>query len=166
MTNAKCRRVTAVWVAAVVMGAGLTGCGSQDEAAEGEQPVVAGVLLDEVGGDPVSGVELELVVRPSGLTGASAGPDPAEDLVALDSGSTSEDGSFELEALASELSPYASASGQVDVEIRPVGGGEGLSTTVRLSKVQGTGETTVEALTGVEMTLDGSAEGEETQAGS
>ena len=132
----------------------LTGCGSEEEAVQQPQPVVSGVLLDKTDGEPVSGVELELLVWPSPQSGASTSPTDAGGLISVDGAVTEPDGSFDLDALGSELSPHASANGQVGLEIRETGAsGAGMRTTVRLSRDQETGVTSVEGLDGLKMTL-------------
>ena len=148
------RSTGAVWWVAGVLAASvaLVGCSAQgDDSPTESQAVATGVLLDERDGDPVSGVELELLVWPSPQSGAAT---QVADLVPVDTDTTGADGSFDLDAVAADLSRHASTNGQVGLEIRKAGvTGSGLRTTVRLTKDQETGTTTVETVTGLVATV-------------
>lgn len=147
------RRGAAV-VLAVTLAVATTGCGDDaDEAAATPQDVVVGVLLD--GDDPVAGVELELLVWPSPQSGgASSSPGEKPELVQLDTDTTDEDGSFDLEALGDDLSPHATHDGTVGIEVRQVGSeGRGQGMSVNLTKARDTGVIEVETLEGVELTV-------------
>lgn len=146
------RAVRSAAIALVVVA--LTACGSDDDTSRRErQGVVAGVVLDSAGGQPVSGVALELLVWPSPQAGSAAPVGEMPELIRVDEQTTTDDGSFELEALAADLSPHASSDGQVGLEIRKVGAtGAGTRTNVRLSRGQGNGEFTVHTVKGLELT--------------
>lgn len=146
------RRGAAV-VLAVTLAVATTGCGDADEAGATPQDVVVGVLLD--GDDPVAGVELELLVWPSPQSGgASSSPGEEPELVQLDTDTTDEDGSFDLEALGDDLSPHATHDGTVGIEVRQVGSeGRGQGMSVNLTKARDTGVIEVETLEGVELTV-------------
>ena len=126
----------------------LTGCGDDPSDARTEtQEVARGVLLDKPDGKPVAGVELELLVWPSAQSGAG-------ELVAVDTDVTEADGSFDLDALAADLSPHAASNGQVGLEIRTAGSADGgMRTTVRLTRAKETGTTTVEPVAGLVVTM-------------
>lgn len=145
--------VRSVAVTLLVTGA-VAGCGSDDEkSAEDPQDVVTGVVLDGAGGEPASGVDVELLVWPSPQAGATAPVGQGPELIRVDEATTSDDGSFDLEALAEDLSPHASSDGQVGLEIRRTGAaGAGMRMTVRLSRSEGNGEFTVHTLEGLELT--------------
>lgn len=139
----------------LVTTAALAGCGSDDEnAAQQPQDVVAGVVLEGEGGAPTAGLDLELLVWPSPQGAATAPAGEAPELIRVDEQTTSDDGTFHLKAMAADLSPHASSDGQVGLQIREVGAdGEGLRTTVRLSRGEGgNGEFTVHSLEGLELT--------------
>lgn len=147
-----CRSTVAGLAAALVLASALSGCGSDDGAAQdAPQTVVQGVLLD--GDAPAEGVELELLVWPSPQAGASASPQDGPDLVQVDTVTTGGDGAFDLEAVARELSPHAAGDGLVGLEVRRVGAEAGMRTTVRLAKEADTGRTQVAPVTGLELPL-------------
>lgn len=128
-------RAFAIATAVAVLTAGCAGEGESDPATT-PQDAVSGVVLDGPDGDPAAGVEVELLVWPAVQSSTS------DDLEAttLDTAVTDASGQFELEALASELSPYASTAGHVGVELRAVGSSEvGTRTTIRLERARDTG---------------------------
>lgn len=139
---------------ALVVAVSVAGCGGADtKSAQEPQGVVAGVVLDSAGGQPVSGVAVELLVWPSPQAGSATPAGELPELIRVDEQTTTDDGSFDLEALATELSPHASSDGQVGLEIRQVGAaGAGTRTNVRLSRGEGTGEFTVHTVKGLELT--------------
>ncbi|WP_110240327.1 hypothetical protein [Nocardioides gilvus] len=154
MSRTTLRAVVRTAAITLVATAALAGCGSDEDESEQEpQGVVTGVVLDGAGGAPVPGVEVELLVWPSPQAGATAPVGEAPELIRIDEQTTADDGTFDLEALAAELSPHASSDGQVGLEIRKVGAaGAGTRTSVRLSRGEGNGEFTVHTLEGLELT--------------
>lgn len=139
---------------AVAVAGALTACGSDEETSQQDpQDVATGTVLDGAGGAPVSGVDVELLVWPSPQGGGATPVGEAPELIRVDEARTADDGTFDLEALARDLSPHAGSDGQVSVEIRKVGAaGAGLRTIVRLSRGQDNGEFKVHTIEGLELT--------------
>ena len=139
------------WARALVAGAAVVlvtaGCGSDEEADASTTPqdVASGVVLDGPDGSPVSGVEVELLVWPAAQS-STAGPSASGGTTAarVDVDVTDAEGEFDLEALASQLSPHAGADGLVGIELRVAESAEaGTRTSVRLERAAGTGVVSV-----------------------
>lgn len=146
-------------LALVLVAAGCGSDASEPGAATDPQPVVSGVVVDGPDGEPVEGVELELVVWPSPqVQGATeeAAPEP----VHLGDAVSGADGSFEMVADPDDLTPHALTGGLVDLSVQVAGDpGPGTRASVVLGKEAGTGVTTLTPLEGLVVTMSPTAAG-------